>query len=130
MNKKEKSMGINALLYASRTFLSIVFPLITYPYAARILEVDNIGKVQYSASIISYFLLAAELGITTYAMREGAKYRNERSQLEQFSSEVFSIGVCASVLSTIGLAICIIYLPALLAFYNPRNIYSGKLFSN
>ena len=112
MKPKEKSMGLNAILYASRTILSIVFPLITYPYAARVLEVENMGAVQYTASIISYFLLVAELGITTYAMREGAKYRDCQNELEKFSSEVFSIGVVSSILSTIALALCIIVFPS------------------
>ena len=112
MKPKEKSMGLNAILYASRTVLSIIFPLITYPYAARVLEVENMGAVQYTASIISYFLLVAELGITTYAMREGAQYRDNKEELEKFSSEVFSIGLISSILATFVLAFCIFFIPS------------------
>ena len=111
MNPKEKSMGLNAILYASRTVLSIIFPLVTYPYAARVLEVENMGAVQYTASIVSYFLLVAELGITTYAMREGAQYRDNKKELEKFSSEVFSIGLVSSISATFVLAFCILFIP-------------------
>lgn len=104
-------MGLNAILYASRTVLSIIFPLVTYPYAARVLEVENMGAVQYTASIVSYFLLVAELGITTYAMREGAQYRDNKKELEKFSSEVFSIGLVSSISATFVLAFCILFIP-------------------
>lgn len=104
-------MGLNAILYASRTVLSIIFPLVTYPYAARVLEVENMGAVQYTASIVSYFLLVAELGITTYAMREGAQYRDNKKEFEKFSSEIFSIGLVSSIFATFVLAFCVLFIP-------------------
>lgn len=58
-----KSMAKNAALNTIKTIMAMVFPLITFPYASRVLQVDNIGKVNYSASIVSYFLLLAGLGI-------------------------------------------------------------------
>ena len=74
---KEKNIGINAILNVIKSCLSVIFPLITYPYALRILGADGIGKVTYGESIVSYFLLIAMLGITTYAVREGAKRKKE-----------------------------------------------------
>lgn len=113
---KEKSMTINAVLNTSRTALSILFPLITYPYAARVLGVVNIGAVHYTASIISYFILLAELGITTYAMREGSRYRDEPIKLEVFAGEVFSIGLLASIVSSLLLVFCIFLVPGLKSY--------------
>ena len=79
---KNKSLGINAILNAFKSALSIIFPLITYPYAFRILHASGIGKVNYSSSIVSYFSLIAALGISTYAVREGAKFRTNKSKFE------------------------------------------------
>ena len=88
--KKYKSLGINAALNAFKSALSIIFPLITYPYAFRILHAAGIGKVNYANSIVSYFSLIAALGISTYAVREGAKLREDRDKFETFCSQMFS----------------------------------------
>mgnify|MGYP001014514563 FL=1 len=81
LKNKSKSLGINALLNAIRSGLSVVFPLITYPYAFRVLHAESIGKVNYALSIIGYFSLIAALGISTYAVREGAKLRKNKEKL-------------------------------------------------
>ena len=39
---KKKSLGINALLNGIKSVISIIFPLITFPYISSILQVDNI----------------------------------------------------------------------------------------
>ena len=76
MGKKktgEKSVAVNLVANGIKTLMSVLFPLITFPYASRILGAEGIGKVNYASSIISYFSLAAALGISTYAVREGAR---------------------------------------------------------
>ena len=75
--QRQHSLGVNAVLNAINSALRIVFPLITYPYAFRILHRDGVGKVNYASSIINYFVLIAGLGIATYAIREGAKIRDD-----------------------------------------------------
>lgn len=113
MKFKEKNMGINAILNIIRQSFSIIFPLITYPYALRVLGVNNIGKVNYASSIVSYFSLIAMLGITNYAIREAAKKRNNRAKLETFVSEVFTINVLSTIFSYILLFIVLTVVPQL-----------------
>ena len=72
-NIKTKSIKRNALLNGIRTILNLLFPLITFPYVSRTLSVDEIGKYNFSYSIVSYFLMIAALGIDKYAIREGSK---------------------------------------------------------
>lgn len=88
---KKRSMGMNALLNGFRTFLNLLFPLITFPYISRVLGVTGIGQYNFSLTYISYFLLLAGLGISTYAVREGAKYRDQKEIISSFSSEVYTI---------------------------------------
>ena len=78
---KEKSIKLNAVLNVMKTVLSLVFPLITFPYITRVLQVNAIGKYDFSVSVISYFSLIAALGITTYAVREG---KNESVRKRDF----------------------------------------------
>ena len=70
---KTKSLKMNAILNMIKTLMGLAFPLITFPYASRILLPEGLGKVNFAISIISYFAMIASLGIETYGIREAAK---------------------------------------------------------
>lgn len=80
--------------------------MITFPYASRVLGVTGIGKVDYANSISNYFVLFAELGISTYAIREGAKIRENKEMLNQLSSEIVIINSVSTTISYLGLIAC------------------------
>lgn len=109
--KDKKSIGVNAGLNMLRTACQVIFPLITFPYVSRVLHVENIGIYNFCQSVISYFSLAAGLGISTYAIREGVKYREDEEQMSVFASEVFSINFFSTVLSYLALVVCILLIP-------------------
>ena len=52
---KQKSITVNLIANGIKTLMSVLFPLITFPYASRVLGASGIGKVNYANSIISYF---------------------------------------------------------------------------
>ena len=54
--------------------------MITYPYISRILGSTNLGKYSFSDSIIQYFMILATLGVTAYAVREGATISDDHRQ--------------------------------------------------
>ena len=108
---KNKSLGKNAFLNGLRSVLNIIFPIITFPYVSRVLSVGELGKYNWSNSFVSYFLLIAGLGIATYAVREGAKFRNDRNEISDFASQVFSINIFSTVASYILLFLCILIFP-------------------
>ena len=113
LKNKSKSLGINALLNAIRSAVSVVFPLITYPYAFRVLHAEGIGKVNYALSIIGYFSLIAALGISTYAVREGAKLRKNKEKLIEFCNQIFSINILTSIMAYVLLFFCVCNIQAL-----------------
>ena len=96
---KNKSLGINAFLNGLRSVLNLLFPLITFPYISRVLSVQGIGIYNFSNTYINYFILIAGLGIATYAVREGAKYHNQKKKIEKFASQVFSINIFATIIA-------------------------------
>lgn len=106
---RKKSIRLNAFLNSLRSILNILFPLITFPYVSRVLEVKGIGIYNFSSSIISYFLLVAGLGINTYAIREGAKYRSNIDKITRFSSEIFTINIASTVVSYFLLFLCLFF---------------------
>lgn len=125
---EHKSIVLNAFLNSLRSVLNILFPLITFPYVSRKLNVDGIGIYNFSNSIVSYFLLIAALGINTYAIREGAKYRNNRSKITQFASQIFTINICSTIFAYLLLFICLILFPKLRNYFSCILIFSLQIF--
>lgn len=94
-----KSVKINAALNTIKQLCQILFPIITVPYVTRTLGAINYGKINFSNSIVSYFMLFASLGISSYAIREGALVRKNREKFQQFSSEIFSINIFSTLIA-------------------------------
>ncbi|MBP2058088.1 O-antigen/teichoic acid export membrane protein [Lactobacillus colini] len=125
---KQKSMSINAFLNGIRSILNLLFPLITFPYVSRVLQVQGIGIYNFSQSINSYFLLIAELGVTSYAVREGAKYRDNPEEMSKFGSEVFTINVIATLASYALLLLSLLVFSNLKSYITCILIFSLQMF--
>lgn len=93
------SIKKNIIYNMLRVLSSIVFPLITFPYVARVLQPESIGKINFSISFVSYFMLLATLGISVYAIRECSKYRDNKEKYQQTVNEIFSINIITMLLS-------------------------------
>lgn len=117
--RKQKSIKVNFVFNFIKVLLSLIFPLITFPYASRILMPEGIGKVDFANSIIAYFLLISSLGINTYAIREGAKLRDDKRKLSNFFQEILIINTITTVIAYIGLFIAIYMIPN---FYEYREL--------
>ena len=100
-----KSVGKNAILNVIKTFCSIAFPLITFPYVTRVLRAENLGKVNYANSIIQYFVLIAILGTATYATRECAGVRDDKKKLNALANEIFGLNIITFLIACIALFI-------------------------
>ena len=95
-----RKIGKNVALNITKTILTIIFPIITYPYIFRVLGAAGTGRYAFSASIISYFFLIAGLGINGYAVREGSRLRDNPEKISIFASNIFSINIystCAAL---------------------------------
>ena len=82
------SLKNNIVLNYINTLARIVFPLITFPYAARILLPDGIGLVNFQNSIIGYITLLSSLGIPLYAVREVARVRDNVEERNRITVEI------------------------------------------
>lgn len=106
----EKSITKNSLFYFIYNALNMLFPFITSMYVARILSPAAIGEVAYAQNIVSYFAILAFLGIPTYGLREIAKARNDREELNRLYSELFVINfISTAVFSVIYYALILLY---------------------
>lgn len=100
--KKQKSLMSNFIYNTVFTGLNLLFPLITLPYASRIIEASGIGKVNFANSIVNYFLIVASLGIPLYGVREIAKAQDNKKQLSKTYSEIFFINLISTMASIVA----------------------------
>src|SRR5699024_5082794 len=126
----KKSIKINALLNGLRSALNLIFPLITFPYVSRILSVDSMGIYNFSNTYINYFVLLAGLGVSTYAVREGAKYRDNRDKISSFASEVFTINIVSTILAYILLFCSLVIFNNLYKYITCILVFSLQLLFN
>lgn len=89
----KKNIAISTLYQ----ILSMILPLITAPYASRVLGVDGIGVYSYTHSYSMYFTLVAALGTVTYGSREIARNRNDKKQTSQLFWEIESLTILTSL---------------------------------
>lgn len=103
-------------LYSSiLTTANYLFPMLTYPYVARVLGVDKIGLCNFADSIISYFLLLSMLGIGTVGIREIAKNKDNQAELNKVYSSLFILNSISTIIALVVLLVATFYVPQLAA---------------
>ena len=128
MSDSSVSLMKNTFYNIAKSFSSIIFPLITFPYISRVLMPENVGKYNFSNTYISYFTLAASLGVTTYAVRECAKVKDSRETVSRVASEIFSINVCTMMISYAALFVSLILVSRLKEYRSLILILSSTIF--
>lgn len=105
---QRKSLKKNAVLGGIKQVCAIIFPLITFPYISQVLTSEGFGIYSFSYSVISYFLLIAAYGISTYCIREASKIRDDKEAINRFASQLFSINIFSVLISYVLLA-CVLF---------------------
>lgn len=113
-----KSLKLNMVLNAIKGLMGVIFPLITFPYVSRVLGVDVLGRYSFSNSVISYFTLFSALGISTYAIREGARIRDSKPAFQDFANQMFTINMISTIISYLLIFICLLIIPKLASYWD------------
>lgn len=100
-----QSVKVNYILNLINTGSQMLFPLITFPYACRVIGADGIGQVNFFQSIIQYISLFTCLGIPMYAIREIAKVRDDVVKMNRTATEILLLH---TLLTFIGYIIVVI----------------------
>ena len=101
-----KQQNKNFVLNVGYQLLMYLFPLATSAYISRTLGGENLGIYSYVNSIVTVCAMFCILGISNYGNREVAKIRDNKLQLSQVFSSIYSLQF---ILSTV---VFIIYLLA------------------
>lgn len=102
---EQVSIKKNYMYNMMLTIANLLFPVITYTYASRILRPEGIGTTTFAASVVSYFSMFAHLGIPTYGIRACAQKKDDKKELSKTVKELLSINILMAVISTSALAI-------------------------
>ena len=105
------SLKRNVLLNYINTITGIIYPVITFPYASRILMPEGIGVVNFQSSIISYIVLFTSLGIPLYAVKEVARYREDIELRNKTTVEITILSFILCLLGYIAVFLIGNYLP-------------------
>jgi O-antigen/teichoic acid export membrane protein len=101
----QKNIFYNVILAISQ----VLFPLITFPYLARVLGPENIGLYNFSESYARYFAMISALGISVYGVREIAKKQDQPKVLSNTFVELFSINFIATCILSVLYVFTIYY---------------------
>ena len=82
--------------------------MITLPYVYRVLNVADVGRIEFSISFVQYFIILSQLGIPTYAIRECSRYRTDIKKFVKTAQEILFINVLTSSLSFIILILLVL----------------------
>lgn len=88
-----KSIKANIVYNLINVVSGMVFPLIAFPYASRILLADGIGQVGFFSSIISYVSLFCSLGIPIYGVKLIAGLRDDKEAVSKATIELIILSL-------------------------------------
>lgn len=112
-NKEKKSLFKNAVFSVIYRLLNILFPLISYGYAARVLTSDSIGRHAAAANNVSYFVILGSLGIQAYATREIARRKDDKKERDKLFSEMLLINFFLTLIACIAFIVCLFFVPVM-----------------
>ncbi len=102
MPKQDNRIKVNYIFSILYQLLTVILPIITTPYISRRLGVANVGYYSHVTSIVSYFMLFANLGTYTYGRREIGSYQKNR---EEYSKMFWNIFAAKIILGLIVLTV-------------------------
>lgn len=108
-------MGLkkNILYSTVLTTSNYIFPLLVYPYVARVLGVTNIGLCNFIDNIINYFILFSMMGINIMGNRQIATDRANNISLNQSFSNLFTLNAITTSIAVCGLVAATLTVPVL-----------------
>lgn len=116
----ESSIKKNYIYSLFNKLFAVFVPILVTPFLARVLEPDGNGAISFVASISSYFILFANLGVETYGQRVIAIHRGDSAYLKKFFIEI-------TILRTLLTVVCLI--PYYFCFVSSFNHTNNTLYA-
>lgn len=82
------NMAKNSLFNILYKGCNVLYPMIVSAYISRIFMADGVGQIYFAINIITYFTIAASLGIPNYAVKILASQRDSKCEINKRFSEM------------------------------------------
>ncbi|WP_102048672.1 flippase [Pygmaiobacter massiliensis] len=96
------SIKKNYILNTANQLMSIIVPLITAPYLARVLTANGIGIQSYTNSIVTYFTLFAVMGSSSFGQREIAYSRDDKYKMTKSFWNIMAFRGITTIATLVG----------------------------
>lgn len=93
-----RSIKKNYIYNTSLQAASLLLSLMTVPYVSRVLGAVSIGKYSFANSIVSYFVLMAIFGSSTYGSRQVSFHRDSKEELTKAFWDIFFFRLVSTAL--------------------------------
>ena len=104
------SLRRNYLYTVAMQAVSLLAPLVTAPYVARVLGSEGVGTYSYTLSVATTFSLFAALGFGAYGLREVSRVRDDPAAVSRLFWELTLLRCGATLLT--GVVYALVCLPA------------------
>lgn len=99
------SLRRNYLYTVAMQAVSMLTPLVTAPYVARVLGSEGVGIYSYTLSVATTFSLFAALGFGAYGLREVSRVRDDPAAVSRLFWELTLLRVGATILTGVVYAL-------------------------
>lgn len=99
---KNESIKSNLIYNTLYQVLIMIVPLITTPYVSRTLGAEKIGQFSFSSAMVTYFIVFAVFGSTTFGQRNIAFYRDDKRELSDAFWSVFAFRMITCLIALCG----------------------------
>lgn len=88
-----------------------LLPIISLPVIVRIIGPENFGIINYSAAIVTYFVLLINYGFNLTASRKIARQPDNHDLINQVFSEVLFAKICLFIISFVMFWLALVFIP-------------------
>lgn len=93
-NKEINTLMSNTVMLYIMQVSGYIFPLLTFPYLTRVLDIEYYGMITFVTTTMVYFQMILDFGFILSGTKECALYRRDNKKL----SEVFSAVLISKIL--------------------------------
>ena len=112
---QNNNLGKNIAYMIFYHIFTALSPLIVTPYISRVLGATEIGKYSYAYTLAYYFVLLANLGITTHGSRRIAEVKDDEKAFSQRFSDLFWLHIINALI------VSFVYICAVIFGMNSKN---------
>ena len=106
-----QSIKTNYIFSLLNTLTQMLFPLLTFPYACRVVGAEGIGEVDFLSAIVRYITIFTCLGLPMYGIREVARVRSDAAMMSQTVVEILSLHTLLTLAGYVVVAALCLFVP-------------------